>query len=187
MRSPLHSVIIPLLVLAGCNSSELTCDLLADSSNCWAEAALAMAECLPTDEVGVLSADRASCTFSDGSRVVFDSPLPTSNLDLDEFALTVERDGATCARFVDTFSNRLELTAGGDTVVAELHSGRDFHLHCGDGRTYEAPFDRLFECAGEGVPAPTDGYLVESNQVELTLASVSTTPGPIFRCTPSGL
>jgi hypothetical protein len=119
--------------------------------------------------------------------VVFDSPLPTSSFDLEELALTVERDGATCARFVDTFQNRMELTAGDDTVVSELHAGEDFHLHCGDGRTYETSFDHIFECAAEGAPAPTDGYIVESNQVELTLSSVSTTPGPIFRCTPSGL
>jgi hypothetical protein len=177
--------VIALACLAGCSSSKLTCDLLKDPENCWAEAALAAAECFPVGEVGVLAADRASCTFSDGTRVVFDSPLPTSTFDLEELALTIERDGATCARFVDTFQNRMELTAGDDVVVSELHSGGEFHLHCGDGHTYEASFDHLFDCAGEGAPAPTDGFIVDPSQVQLTLASIST-PTPIFRCTPSG-
>jgi hypothetical protein len=165
-------------------SSPLTCEVLSDPSNCWAEGALALAECLPPDAEGTLEPDRASCTFDDGSVVVFDSPLPMSDWDLEEFAFTVARDGATCARFVDTFQNRMELTAAGGTVVAELHAGRAFHLHCPGGPTYEASFDSLFTCAAEGAPLPTDGFLVDPDLVEFMISSI-TTPGLIFRCAPA--
>ena len=40
--------------------------------------------------------------------------------------------GAECASFVDTFMNRMELEAGGELVVSELHPGGAFHLHCPD-------------------------------------------------------
>src|SRR5262245_45751449 len=95
-----------LLTATACGGSpaDLTCEYLSDPGNCWAEAAGAARACLPTvAETGVLAADRSSCTFSDGSRVVFDKPLPTDTFDLDRFAFTIEKDGATCASFVDTF------------------------------------------------------------------------------------
>jgi hypothetical protein len=191
MRSSLHSVVLLLLVLSGCSSSKLTCGLLKDDSNCWAEAALATSECLPSGEVGLLSADRTSCTFSGGARVVFDAPLPTDDFgltNLDELGVTLERsDGTTCARFVDTHENRQELTAGGDVVVTELHSGTTFHLHCGDGHTYETSFDSLIACASDGTtPLPSGGVTVTPESVDFRVASVAT-PDTIFRCTTTGL
>jgi hypothetical protein len=180
-------LLVPLaLVQTSCgggDGSALSCPLLADPNNCWASSALALQQCLPPGGDGVLAADRASCTFDDGSRVVFDSALPTSTLDLGELAFTVERDGTTCARFVDTFANRMELTANGETTVSELHAGGMFHLHCAGGPSYSASFSSLFDCAAMGVPGPTDGFNVETNLVEFRIASIST-PDLIFTCTP---
>jgi hypothetical protein len=169
--------------LTGCRSAKLSCDLLADPTNCWAEAAAALDDCIPDDETGVLAPDRASCTFSDGAEVVFDEPLPNDTIDLETFGFTVEVGGETCGRFVDTFMNRMELTAGGPTVVSELHSSGNFHLHC-PGTTYSSSFDHLFDCAAMAIPAPTDGFSVDADLVTFLIASVST-PGEMFRCAPA--
>ena len=171
-------------VLAGCSSGEdaLTCEYLADPTNCWATAAAAAADCLPpATETGVLAADRASCTFSDGTRVVFEDPLPLDSFDLERFAFTIETGGAECASFVDTFMNRMELEAGGARVVSELHGGSEFHLHCPD-TSYASDFDLLFTCTTP-YSAPTDGFSVEPDLVTFSISAV-TTPGVLFSCAP---
>lgn len=170
------------LVLAiGCGEAELTCELLADETNCWATAAGALAACMPGRAApATLEADRASCTFSDGVQVVFDAPLPDDTIDLEGLGFTVVVGGEACGRFVDTFMNRMELTGAGRTVVSELHAGSEFHLHCPD-EDFGSSFDRLFECAGQGIPAPTDGFEVTPTSFSFTVTSV-TTPGELFRC-----
>lgn len=172
-----------LLCCSACSSKEdLTCEILSDPGNCWADKALAARACLPpATEVGVLAADRASCLYADGTRIVFDTPLPVDSFDLERLAFTIETGGAMCARFVDTFANRMELTAGGGTVVSELHAGSTFHLHCDDGTTYSSSFELLFTCPGG--TAPTDGFSVEADLVTFSISAV-TTPGELFRCAP---
>jgi hypothetical protein len=170
-----------LLLCSTACDSDLTCEVLADpEENCWAKAAGAMKACLPADAQGVLASDRGSCSFADGSRVVFETPLPSDTFSLDRLAFTVEKDGAECGRFVDTFGNRMELSAGGTSAVSELHPGGDFHLHCG-GTTYASDFDLLFTCPGG--TAPTDGFDVQASRVEFTIVSVSS-PGVLFTCAP---
>lgn len=160
---------------------ELTCEVLADPENCWAVAAEELAACMPDRATpAAMAADRGSCTFADGVVVAFDTPLPMDTLDLERLAFTIEVDGAPCGRFVDTFDNRMELTGSGETVVSELHPGSTFHLHCA-GQDFETAFDTLFTCAGEGIPAPTDGFEVTPTTFQFTITSV-TTPGMLFRC-----
>lgn len=168
----------------GGGESELTCELLEDPGNCWAEAAAAAAACLPpSTQVGALAADRASCDFGGGTRVVFDAPLPLDTLELDRLGFSIEAGGATCARFVDTFENRMELEAGELSAVSELHPGGDFHLHCGDGRSYESDFDLLFTCT-PGV-GPTDGFEVGPDRVTFRIVSIAT-PDRLFECAAGG-
>ncbi len=173
------------VALAGCKSSELSCELLADETNCWATAAVTLDDCVPDGEIGVLAVDRASCTYGDGTTVVFDDPLPTDSFGLERLGFTIEKDGTQCARFVDTFMNRMELTGDDGTAVAELHSGGDFHLHCPDGSSYASPFDDLFDCAVAGAPIPTDGFSVEADEFTFLITSIAT-PDAIITCTPSG-
>jgi hypothetical protein len=175
------TVAVLLLVLVGCGGAEeLTCEILEDPGNCWAAAAAAAAACLPpATEAGVLAADRESCSWSDGTRVVFEGPLPSATQELERLAFTIERGGAECASFVDTFMNRMELRAGGLGADSELHAGGEFHLHCLDGTDYEADFGLLFTCAPYS--APTDGFEVTPTSVSFTISAV-TTPGELFRC-----
>jgi hypothetical protein len=174
--------LLSVLLLAGCDgSSQLTCEYLEDPQNCWAQAAAAAKACLPEPaDNGVLAADRESCSFSDGTRVVFDDALPDDIMDLETFGFTIEKsDGSRCARFLDTFENRMELEAGGNHVVSQLRA--KFELICGDGKTYRSDFDLLFECAAGS--QPTDGFEVTPDLVYFMIISV-TTPGELFRCTP---
>lgn len=168
-----------LVALMGCGGEDLTCELLADPTNCWASAASEAAACLPLHtEVATMSADRTRCEYSDGSYVEFDAPLPTDPFDFERLALTAHGDGCTW-RFVDTFANRMELTTSEGTVVAELHDGESFHLHCPD-TTYESSFDLLFTCQPPA-RAPTDGFDVDATTFTFTIASVST-PTPLIQC-----
>ena|SRR5687767_9514780 len=172
--------LVGLLLFTACGGEELTCELLADPNNCWAKASAAMAACIPTRATpGTLAADRKTCSFPDGVRVVFDTPLPTDTFDLERLAFDVEANGTRCARFVDTFANRMELTAGGETVISELHPNRDFHLHCPD-EDYETSFDTLFTCRPPAY-APTDGFDVTATSFMFSL-SATTTPGVLFSC-----
>ena len=175
-----HAIV---LVLAACGGGDddLTCELLASPDNCWASAAAELAACLPPNTMpGTLAADRTSCDFANGARVVFDEALPMDTFDLERLGFTITANGQTCGRFIDTFSNRMELTARGDTIVSELHPDREFHLHC-DGTTYTSTFDLLFDCAAEGAPPPTDGFDVTATTVMFTISSVAT-PSPLFTC-----
>jgi hypothetical protein len=178
-----------LLILPGCKPDDdkdttaadeaLTCEVLSDPGNCWAAAAAEVADCIPDGEIGVLDPDRAFCSYNDGTRVVFETPLPNDTTMLERLAFTVERNGSTCAQFVDTFENRMELKAGSLGAVSELHPGSEFHLHCDDGPTYKAEFSLLFDCPPG--TAPTDGFSVQPHLVTFTLSSVAT-PSELFRC-----
>jgi hypothetical protein len=172
-----------LAALAGCdNAQSLTCELLADPANCWAQAASALAACLPDRALpGTLAADRTSCGFADGALVTFDAALPSDTSGLERLAFTIGSGGTTCGRFVDTFANRMELTAGGKTVVSELLGGRQFHLRCDGGPDYQADFDLLFTCTTP-YSAPTDGFNVTATTFEFSISAVST-PGVLFTCT----
>lgn len=179
MRSIALALLVTAAIGCGGGEEELTCELLADDDNCWASAAEAASACLTDGLRGVLRADRAECSFADGTRVVFDAPLPNDAAGLEQLGFRVVRsDGTECARFLDTFANRMELTAGGATVVSELHAGGDFHLHCPD-TTYSTTFDTLFTCA-PGV-GPTDGFELDGSHVQFAIISAAT-PAALFRC-----
>ena len=86
--------VIVLMYLAACGGGgELTCAQLADPTNCWAKAATAAAACLTSRATPAkLSVDRTTCTWDDGSKVVFDTPLPSDTSELDH--LTFDASGA---------------------------------------------------------------------------------------------
>jgi hypothetical protein len=167
------------LGLVACGGSEdLTCSLLADPTNCWADAAARAAACVPSTP-GTLSADRTRCTFADGSQVTFDTPLPNATIDLERLAFDVT--GSGCAwRFVDTFQNRMELNVDGKTEVSQLHPDHQFELACSDGTSYEADFDLLFTCQPPA-RAPTDGFDVTATSFQFTLSAVNVRT-PLFTC-----
>lgn len=177
----MRALAIAIVLAGGCGGSEeLTCELLADPTNCWASAAADAAACLPAmPAVGTLRADRTGCDFANGGTVRFDQPLPMRTEDLDH--LTFDVTGPGCSwRFTDTFQNRMELTVGIDTEVSELHPDDSFHLHCSGGTDYETSFDTLFTCQPPARP-PTDGFEVTPTSFSFTISAV-TVGTTLFTC-----
>ena len=167
--------------LAACGGhDDLTCNLLADPSNCWAKAAAGATSCLAMYATpGTLSTDRTQCTWSDGSKVMFDVPLPTDTTALDHLTFTVTAPGCSWS-FTDTFMNKMELTVDGKTEVSQLHPDRTFELACDNGTSYETSFDTLFTCGGSA-RAPTDGFEVTATSFSFTISAVGA-PEPLFTC-----
>jgi len=175
--------LLALVSLAACGGGggDLTCALLADPSNCWATAANAAAACLASRATPAkLSADRTTCSWDDGSKVVFDAPLPTDMFALDH--LTFDASGAGCAwHFTDTFHNDLSITIGGKTEEATLDVDHTFSLSCDDGSSYSADFNLLFTCMAPAAP-PTDGYSLDATAgFTFTLDAVNLSR-PLFTC-----
>jgi len=172
--------VVVLAALAACGSNDLTCKQLADPTNCWAKAATEATGCIAMHATpGMLSADRTSCTWGDGTTVHFDAPLPASTAELDHLTFDVTGPGCSWS-FTDTFHNRMELTVGLKTEVAELENGT-FRLTCDDGTSYETKFDTLFTCAAPA-RAPTDGFEVDASSIQFTISAVGA-PTPLFTCT----
>lgn len=173
------------VVVAGCGGSDdLTCAVLADPGNCWAAATSEAASCLVMHATpGTLSADRTQCTWSDGSTVTFDAPLPSDTIELDHLSFTVTAPGCSWS-FTDTFMNKMLLTVDGKTEVSELHPDNTFELSCHDGTSYETSSMGLIDCAGSGGRVPTDGFDVTATSVEFTISAVNA-PVPLFRCVSS--
>jgi len=168
------------LALVACGGSEdLTCSLLADPTNCWADATARAAACVPATP-GTLSADRKQCTWPDGSKVTFETPLPNATIDLERLAFDVTGASGCAWRFVDTFANRMELTVDGKTEVSQLHPDRQFELACSSGTSYESEFDLLFTCQAPA-RAPTDGFEVTATSFQFTLSAVDART-PLFTC-----
>lgn len=62
----MRRVAIGVVVLAGC-SHDLTCELLADPSNCFSKTVAALATCMPMRATTAkLSSNGTTCVFTDG-------------------------------------------------------------------------------------------------------------------------
>lgn len=171
--------VVVLAALAACGgSNDLTCKQLADPSNCWAKAASEATACIAMRTTpGSFAADRSSCTWSDGTMVTFDAPLPNATMDLDHLSFDVT--GPACSwSFTDTFHNHMELTVGDKTETATLANGT-FTLGCDDGTDYSTAFSNLFKCSP--APAPTDGFSVTATMFQFTI-SAANAPTPLFTC-----
>lgn len=129
----------------------LTCELLA-GDNCWKEGVAEAAACLPETTEGVFTADRTTCDFADGSRVVFVEALP-EELDgwLFDFVLE-DASGSECMGFRQTEDvNTLDTSSG--TVEQRPWQFVGVALECQDGSLYtmDSAFG-LMECDWDHLP-----------------------------------
>ena len=60
----------------GLSGIPIDCHFFGETNNCWAETAHRAASCTDPSLSGVISADRESCVYPDGSMALFDPPLP---------------------------------------------------------------------------------------------------------------
>lgn len=117
----------------------LTCDFLASADNCIESTLVASMVCAPTEEIGVLSADFSTCTFSTGTVITFDPALPlTGEWTEYHFHITVTNgEGGVCAEFSEA-DDFWQLTVGADTVRTDYGDMTEIDLTCPDGSTYHA-------------------------------------------------
>jgi hypothetical protein len=178
-RRVVIAVLVGLATPACDSGGKMTCELLADPDNCWAQTVAATAACLPSPATATLATDRRSCSFADGTRIVFDEALPYDYMDVERFAFTIEVDGATCARFEIGNEPTMELEAGPHSVHVEAEREGDYYLQCADGSSYSAPFAKAIDCPAGGVPSV--GFDVSIGLVTFAVSS-ATVQGELFRC-----
>jgi hypothetical protein len=123
--------------------------MMASTTNCFAEQALAFAACMPMRATpATLGADQMTCTFQDGVRVVLNTPI--SNIQTEEqeggTMLTVyNSDGSTCGQLT------VQVTSGGDFIgVNDCGWNMDFpdntyQLYCAS-KTYSASMTKIADC-----------------------------------------
>ena len=169
-----------LLVAACGGSDELTCAVLADPNNCWAAAAAEATTCLAMHATpGTLSADRTQCTWSDGSKVVFDAPLADDTAQLDHLSFTAT--GPNCSwSFTDTFMNKMLLTVDGKTQKVlikdwQKHPFKQLMLHMDFQRVNENEAVRVavpvhFLNQEKSAAAKTSGVVISHNLTEVEVS-----------------
>lgn len=147
---------VSLLVVAGlaaCGSGgggeSIGCDWF-EGSNCYKDTLAAAIDCLPDDAGpdGTLSADSATCTYDDGTQIVFHNPFDPDAMDNDTYLWDVEviSGGQTCIRVTEgTGGDMTVTTPAGDYV--QTTSGFSMRLTCPDGVEFKVSNAlKLFEC-----------------------------------------
>jgi hypothetical protein len=185
MMNVVQRLVPGIALLAGCSSDQddLTCALLADPSNCFDQAAAALAACMPMRATpATLSADKMTCTFADGVYVLFNHPVPSFFMyPFNGSAFDVYGpDASLCGHVAwsDNTGQSIGIVVGGMSAgFSSDEQVRGSEFSCPT-HTYRASFDALGGCkdhepylAGLG-PAPY-GF---------TIGNVSTTSSPLFVC-----
>jgi hypothetical protein len=176
---------------SGGSSASLDCAYLA-SDNCWKTTASAATSCLPpSSEIGVLSANNATCTYASGDVITFDAPLVFPIPDSPNWKFTITTGtGQTCLHYEDTTAG-LSLTVQGQAVTERLSGQQGLTLACPDGTSYtNSNALELLSCGDDGGVffggLPGDSWS-SSNDVSVSfgLIGTSTTSSdelPLFNC-----
>ena len=135
----------------------LDCALI-EGPNCYNQMIVGLGCVPPGTERGVLSADRASCTYTDGTTVRFLAPAPSTTDDITwHFAL--EKNGERCFEYEST-EGVARYASGSQTVRLEASAFRGISLTCPDGTLYRNPDAfSVFDCStvfGSSYRATTD-------------------------------
>jgi hypothetical protein len=175
-------VAIVVVALVGCsNPPELTCALLADPSNCFAQQAAALAACIPMRAMpGMLSSDQMTCTFADGVYIEFSTPLPSTDVYSGAgLRMTVYApDGSTCGSlYYDESSDGALISVNKAAIWDEFGGSDSVKLYCPSNKTYEGGLSALKECG----PYVDVSLSSSTNSVTLRRTPASV---PLFTCQP---
>lgn len=180
-------VAIGVVGLVGCSQPDLTCSLLANPSNCFAQAAVALAACMPMRATpATLSTDQTTCTFADGVYVVFNAPLPRLSSHVTdpggiEFSIYAP-DASLCGHlyYEENAGDVLGVSDGTDGATWETPlDSSGFALGCPSHRYTGSPDDGL-ACQPSTV-VPGFVYSTSGPPYSFTVSSVAT-PSPLFTC-----
>jgi hypothetical protein len=114
----------------------LDCALI-EGPNCYNQMITGLSCVPPEEERGVLSADRTSCDYADGTRVIFLDPAP-STLENITWHFALEKNGARCFEY-EGLGRKTRYTSGNETTRLEATAGGSMDLTCSDGKLYRAP------------------------------------------------
>jgi hypothetical protein len=130
---------------------------LAVSDNCWKTTVLAAADCLPpSSEMGTLSADGLTCTYSAGMVVTFASPLvigPSATVS----TFTVTTGGEQCLHNVLASNGSTLTTSAGSATLLVSEDSQTVTLGCPNGATYAGTFATLNTCEAGTIPGYDEG------------------------------
>ena len=189
----MRGVALGAVVLAGCSSPspDLTCALLASSSNCFAESVVTLAACMPMRaSPAVLSSDHLTCTFSDGVYVAFNNPIQTLQVHVNDpggirFIIHAP-DASECGElyYVENSGDVLAVAYGSDgsqgarweTPTAGFST---YYLHCG-ARTLSSDPNNELACQP---PAVMPGFQYSTTApYKFSVDSAAGIASPFFTC-----
>lgn len=178
--------------LLGCSQEEddaeaLSCEFF-EADNCWREALLEAAACVPgSEDRGMFNADLTSCTYADGSTVTFDEPAQVPQGDEVLWDFTVSTPSAeACASFYDdtelgSGSGSIELTTASGTVTESL-VGTTLTVTCPEGDRYRGSSFSLLQCDDLFTDLPGRSTAWSDTSLSFSLSGTGEDPLPIFAC-----
>lgn len=126
----------------------LTCAVLSADDFCWKTSVAEARACFDESEPsGVLNGDRTQCAYPSGLTVRFDAALADQVSEWKHWRFAVERDGTSCATYIeDERVTSLETDLG---LLEVTGSGVGINVHCPDGSRYQNNnVLSLFDCPG---------------------------------------
>jgi len=166
--------------LGACSpANDLTCELLANPSNCFAQTTAAVAACMPMRATpATLSADKMTCTFADGVYVV----LPIGQNETQGIRYEIHSaDGSVCGRvaYASNVSDLIQVSRGAELAEWETpYDNFPYRLTC-PSHTYTNANGGLAACYAS-MPQFI-GTAVIGTGASVTVVSAAT-PSPLFTC-----
>jgi len=169
----------------GVPAGPLDCAWLGDNANCYKTTLAAANVCLPaSNTTGTLSADLKSCTYPDGTTIVFDSALVLPRPPNTPWNFTVTKQGQPCLRFDEERQKRFSLTTPGGAFDELITSTGGLTFICPDGKSYSQDNAlTLLGCDGGflgGLPGTSSGSSTTSTRFALLGGAQGEVP--IFDC-----
>ena len=156
-------------------ADKIGCDWFS-GPNCWKESVAAAYQCTTDGERPVLSADRKTCTYTDGTEVRFTAALPDAGGLADyQWEFEIVKGGTACASY-------RELGSDGDggfvltTSLGEFReevSGTNLVIDCPTGGSVQINAFDAFECDFSQLPGHSAG---------LTSFTLLGAQGALFSC-----
>lgn len=190
------------LVVIACKSATpgekdpelLDCDWAQTNTNCWKPFVAAVDECLGRADsgvlvdggVGVLSADRKSCTYADGKTIVgtvrIDQPISDAADDQPRSFVVQLASGQTCVRYDQSvyLEAGVQGTLVGPTGTLKWNNdGTKLTITCPNGSVVHGQNDSLLDCL---LPGELPGYAY-FNTESSAFFQILGQAGPLYSCT----